>query len=65
MPFLATSLLMDRIILRLRHLRRAGRYLQIGGGLVMVGIGAAMVTDQLSVFSYWLLDTFPVLARIG
>ncbi len=64
-PFLATSLLMDRLVLRLRRLRRAGRYLQIGAGVVMIGIGTAMATDQLSVFSYWLLDTFPTLARIG
>lgn len=64
-PFLAVSLLADRLILRLRGLRRTGRYLQIGAGAVTVGLGVAIVTNQLTVFSYWLLDTFPVLARIG
>lgn len=65
LPFLATSLLMDRVVLCLRRLRHTGRYLQIGAGVVMIGIGAAIMTDQLTAFSYWLLDTFPALARIG
>ena len=64
-PFLATSLLVDRLVSRLRRLRRACHYLQMGAGVVMVGIGMAMATNRLSVFSYWLLDTFPALARIG
>ena len=64
-PFLVTSFLADRLLLRLRRLRRAGRCLQIGAGVVTIAIGVAMVTDQLAVFSYWLLDSFPVLARIG
>lgn len=64
-PFLATSLLADRLLVRLRRFRRTGRYLQIGAGAVTVGLGVAIVTNQLTVFSYWLLDTFPILARIG
>ena len=64
-PFLATSLIADRLLLRLRHLRRAGRYLQVGAGTVTVALGLAMVTNQLTVFSYWLLENFPILARIG
>ncbi len=64
-PFLATSLLADRLLVRLRRFRRTGRYLQIGAGAVTVGLGAAIVTNQLTVLSYWLLDTFPILARIG
>jgi len=64
-PFLVTSLLADRLLLSLRRLRRTGRYLQIGAGMVTVAVGLAMVTNQLSAFSYWLLDNFPVLARIG
>lgn len=44
---------------------RAGRYRQSDAGTVTVGLGVAIATNQLSVFSYWLLDTFPLLARIG
>ena len=61
---------------RIRHLHRAairppqdpgraGRILQAGAGGVVVAMGVAMLTGQLTAFSYWLLDTFPALARIG
>ena len=50
---------------RIRRLRRLGRYLQIGADAVMVVMGVAMITGQLTVFSYWLLGTFPMLAQIG
>ena len=43
----------------------AGRCLESDAGTVTVGLGVAIVTDQLSMLSYWLLDTFPLLARIG
>jgi cytochrome c-type biogenesis protein len=31
----------------------------------MVLMGLAMITGELSAFSYWLLETFPSLATIG
>ena len=34
-------------------------------GATMVLMGVAMITGQLSAFSFWLLENFPVLARIG
>src|SRR5713226_8788537 len=34
------------------------------GGLLVV-MGAAMITGQLSTFSFWLLETFPQLSTIG
>lgn len=65
LPFLAAALFTDRLFGQLKSLRRAGRYLQAGSGGVVVGMGVAMMTGQLTVFSYWLLNTFPVLAKIG
>lgn len=65
LPFLAASLVTERLMVRLGRLRRLGRYLQIGSGAVMLVIGTAMVTGRLSAFSYWLLEAFPVTARIG
>jgi len=32
-------------------------------GLVMVAMGAAILTGQLTVLSYWLLDAFPILVQ--
>jgi cytochrome c-type biogenesis protein len=39
--------------------------LQIGGGLVLVALGVAVVTGQLPAFSIWMLDAVPALGRLG
>ncbi|MEQ8396158.1 cytochrome c biogenesis protein CcdA [Thalassobaculum sp.] len=64
-PFLLAAAFTDQFALRLRSLKRPGRVLQILAGLIMVIMGLAMITDQLSTFSYWLIEAFPVLATIG
>jgi cytochrome c-type biogenesis protein len=65
LPFLAAAVFTDSLMLRLRGLRRLGRNLQLGAGAIVAGMGIAIVTGELTSFSYWLLDTFPILARIG
>jgi cytochrome c-type biogenesis protein len=65
LPFLAAALFTDGLMRRLRGFGRLGRWLQIGAGAVVALMGIAILTGELSAFSYWLLDTFPVLARIG
>jgi cytochrome c-type biogenesis protein len=64
-PFLLSAAFTDRLLGRLKTLGRTGRSLQVGAGGVMVLMGAAIITGQLSTFSYWLLETFPVFQRIG
>lgn len=65
LPFLASAFFAGGLVRRLKTLRRAGRALQIGAGLIMIIMGIAIMTGQLSAFSYWLLQTFPILATIG
>jgi len=65
LPFLASGLFTAGLMARLGSMRRAGRYLQLGAGGVMVVMGLAMITGQLTAFSFWLLETFPGLANIG
>ena len=64
-PFLLTALFVDRATRLLGRLRGVGAGLQTGGGLVLVALGTAMVTGQLTVFSRWLLDAVPALGTIG
>jgi len=64
-PFLAAAIFTEWLLVQLRLLARIGRFLQIGAGGLLVAMGAAMMTGELSAFSYWLLETFPVFARIG
>jgi len=65
MPFVLAAAFTDRLAQRLRAIGRLGRRLNQAAGLVMIAMGIAMMTGQLSALSYWLLGTFPVLGRIG
>ena len=64
-PFLLAAAFTGGLARRLGSMRTLGRRLHQGAGLVMVAMGVAMVTGQLTRFSYWLLEVFPVLGRIG
>ena len=44
-----------------RHLQRIERV----SGLMLWTVGFMMLTGQFTAFSFWLLETFPVLGRIG
>lgn len=65
LPFLVTATFLHEMAARWRPMRRAGRPLMIAAGTIMLVIGVAMMTGRLSAFSYWLLERFPVLGRIG
>jgi cytochrome c-type biogenesis protein len=64
-PFMLTALFADGMTARLRRLRGAGRALQIVAGVTMIAMGLAMMSGQLSTIAFWLLETFPFLAKIG
>jgi len=64
-PFLIVAGFTDRIAGKLRGIGRVGRRLHQAAGAVMILMGLAMMTGRLSALSYWLLDAFPILARIG
>ena len=64
-PFLLSALFLDRAARVLREARRLGQALQATGGALLVVLGIAMITGWLNVFSYWLLEAFPALGRIG
>ncbi|MFY9315912.1 MAG: cytochrome c biogenesis protein CcdA [Burkholderiales bacterium] len=64
-PFLLAALFADRAARVLGKLRGIGAALQIGGGLVLVAFGVAMITGWVSVIAIWLLDAVPALGRLG
>lgn len=64
-PFLLAALFVDRAAKVLGRLRGFGAALQIGGGLVLVAFGVAMITGWVSVFAIWLLNAVPALGRLG
>jgi len=64
-PFLLVALFTREAAGRLRTLRRFGTGLQIVAGLILILMGIAMMTGQLSAFGFWLLRTFPAFGSIG
>lgn len=52
-PFLAISLLMDRAFTVTRRLRRYTRQVQIVSGLLLVGMGVLLLTNQLFYIAIW------------
>jgi cytochrome c-type biogenesis protein len=64
-PFMLAAAFTDGLMAKLKGIGRAGRILQLVAGGVMILMGAAMITGQLTVFSFWLLETVPMLQSIG
>lgn len=64
-PFLIVAAFTDRFTSLLRGAGRLGRRLHQGAGVVMILMGLAMITGHLTALSYWMLDAFPALGRIG
>ena len=60
-PFLLTALVTDGIAARIKSIGRAGRVLYRLAGGVMVLMGLAVMTGQMTRMAYWLLETFPAL----
>lgn len=64
-PFLVVAAFTDKAAGKLRGIGRIGRRLHQVAGAIVILMGIAMMTGRLSALSYWLLDAFPVLGRIG
>lgn len=64
-PFLAAAAFTMVFLERSKRIRRFGKYLNLGAGVIMIAMGIAMITGRMSSFSYWLLETFPILSLIG
>ena len=65
LPFLLAAVFLHELAGRWRLMRKLGRPLMPLAGAIMVAVGIAMMTGKLTAFSYWLLEQFPVLGRIG
>lgn len=64
-PFLISAAFTENLMRRIGAMRRAGRWLKIGSGFIMIAMGIAMMTGYMSIMSYWLLENFPIFSRIG
>ncbi len=64
-PFLLTALFLSRAIGVMSGLKRHMAAVERVTGTLLVVVGILMLTGAFSDLSFWLLDTFPALGRIG
>ncbi|MFL6714363.1 MAG: cytochrome c biogenesis CcdA family protein [Sulfurifustis sp.] len=64
-PFLIAALFLERFVVHQPQLRRWSRPLHLAAGVVLILVGAAIASGQLTRLSLWLLQMFPGLARVG
>ena len=64
-PFLLAAAFIDRAMAVMARLKRHMRTIERAMGVLLVGVGAALVTGAFSAFAFWLLETFPALALLG
>lgn len=64
-PFLLSAIFINRAIGLMNRIKPHLRLIERIMGLLLVVVGAALVTGAFPVFAYWLLETFPWLAALG
>lgn len=64
-PFVLTALFLGRAMRLMRGIKPHMGKIERVMGVLLIGVGALMLTGGFSAMSFWLLETFPALARIG
>ncbi len=64
-PFLLAALFLHRATGVMSRLKRHMILIERIMGALLLVVGGALLTGAFSAFSYWLLETFPGLARLG
>jgi len=65
LPFVVAAVFSASFIGWTRRMRPHMRKVEIAVGSLMLVMGALFVSGQVSAISYWLLETFPALSKIG
>ncbi len=64
-PFLLAALFIERAMGVMNRIKRHMKLIERISGLLLIGVGVALLTGAFSAFSWWLLETFPVLSTLG
>ncbi len=64
-PFIAAAFALGRVAGLIQRFRGGFRKVEIAMGVLLVATGFAFLTGGMERMSFWLLETFPVLARLG
>ena len=64
-PFLAAALAINGFFRAFGRLRGSMRTIEVVAGALLVGVGALLVTDRLTVLAQYFSKAFPFLATLG
>ncbi|MBC6437098.1 MAG: cytochrome c biogenesis protein CcdA [Rhodobacteraceae bacterium] len=64
-PFVLTAAFVERAVGLISRLKRHMKVIERGMGLLLVGVGVALITGAFPALAFWLLDTFPALGLLG
>ena len=65
LPFLLAAIFVQRSMAIMARLKRHMAIIEKIMGLMLLAVGIALLTGAFSAFSWWLLETFPALSRLG
>ncbi len=65
LPFLLAAIFVQRSMTLMTRLKPHMGLIEKIMGLMLLAVGIALVTGAFSAFSWWLLETFPALSRLG
>lgn len=64
-PFLLSAIFIERSMGLMNRIKRHMGLIERISGVLLIAVGVLLLTGWLGVLSYWLLETFPALGRIG
>jgi len=65
LPFLLAAIFVQRSMGLMTRLKRHMAVIEKVMGVMLLLVGVALLTGAFSAFSWWLLETFPVMQRLG
>ncbi len=65
LPFLLAAIFVQRSMGLMTRLKRHMVVIEKVMGIMLLAVGVALLTGAFSAFSWWLLETFPVMQRLG
>tara|TARA_Y100000590_G_scaffold450959_1_gene591511 strand:- start:1569 stop:2285 length:717 start_codon:yes stop_codon:yes gene_type:complete len=64
-PFVVSGILIDKFLLFSKNFRKHTVIITKGGGAILLLTGVAILTNQLQILGFFILELFPVLGDIG
>ena len=64
-PFVISGILIDKFLLFSKNFRKHTAIITKGGGIILLLTGIAILTNQLQILGFFILEYFPSLSNIG